>query len=330
MIKVAPGYDPNNTLVFTSGGQLVTDRFGMSSARAVWWYYGDSPESQVSIFSAHPRWSFLEMDKRTIVLRPDGAWDIVGDYFGVDGNPEPIYALDNSTSQEPIETHPNFAAFGGNGAVFDEDGLFVGFKPVVSGGVITNSKWVGTAFAFCRLRCRLPRLRRRDFTLVDGEPFTFREKKRFHAPRSLWLHTLAAYRRVNPREPEVTPTEVPPLPPVPTVVLTAWDALARSFAEHVADAHARISATWGNVRHRATLAQAALAAVQTWVRAGAKRLPPAADLPAALLRRAERAKAAGVQAFTYWPASLLRAVRRELDLVAAVRVEVAQTVRVSA
>lgn len=149
-IKVAPGYDPETPLVFTTGGQLVTDRFGMSTARAVWWYYGDSPETQVSIFSAHPRWSFLEMDKRTITLRSDGAWDIIGDYFGVQGTPEPIYSLDNSTSQEPIETHKDFVTFAGtptspiNGAVFDPDDLtFLNFKQVVSGSAVSNVKWVG-------------------------------------------------------------------------------------------------------------------------------------------------------------------------------------------
>jgi hypothetical protein len=125
-------------LILTTGGQLVTDRFGMSSARAVWFYKGARPEAQVALFSNHPRWTFLQLDKRTITRREDGDWDIVGDYFGVDGNPEPIYSLDIGTGQEPIETHPDFATLAGTppsgggttseGAVFDGDGLFVGFK----------------------------------------------------------------------------------------------------------------------------------------------------------------------------------------------------------
>lgn len=137
-------------LVLTTGGQFVTDRYGMSNAKAVWWYHGPAPENQVAIFSNHPRWSFLEMDKRTITRAEDGHWDIVGDYYGVQGFPEPIYALDICTGQEPIETHPEFATFAGrpgselNGAVFDpEDDTFVGFKQVVSGGNVTNVKWVG-------------------------------------------------------------------------------------------------------------------------------------------------------------------------------------------
>lgn len=135
-------------LTLVSGGQLVTDRFGMSSARAVWWFYGPNPEAQVSIFSRHPRWSFLEMDKRTITRNQDGSWEIAGDYFGVDGNPDPIYALDTSSTQEPIMANPRFYQFAGtataplNGAKFDSDGLFLGFSPT-TGTPPGNAEWLG-------------------------------------------------------------------------------------------------------------------------------------------------------------------------------------------
>jgi hypothetical protein len=153
-IKVAPGYSPETPLVLTSGGQLVTDRYGMSTARAQWWYHGDSPENQIGLLSAHPRWAFLDLDKRTITRAEDGHWDIVGDYFGVQGtqDPLPIYALDFSTNSEPIETHPQFETFAGrpdvngdglNGAKFDEDGSFLTFKQLGTSGEATNRKWVG-------------------------------------------------------------------------------------------------------------------------------------------------------------------------------------------
>jgi hypothetical protein len=55
-------------------------------------------------------------------------------YFGLSANPSrPIYSYYSSLSEEPIETHPNFADFAGdaatplNNAVFDKDGLFLGF-----------------------------------------------------------------------------------------------------------------------------------------------------------------------------------------------------------
>ncbi len=131
-----------------SGGQLVTDRFGMSSAACIWGYCGPNPEGQVSIFDSHPRWDFLEMDKRTITRNDDGSWEIVGSFFGIQGSdPDPIYALDTSTSQEPLPTNSKFIDFAGtdaaplNGAVFDEDGLFVGFRPV--GSPVSNKKWLG-------------------------------------------------------------------------------------------------------------------------------------------------------------------------------------------
>lgn len=43
---------------------------------------------------------------------------------------KPVWILKRSPSEEPIETHPDFAEFGtaSNGAKFDEDGLFLGFS----------------------------------------------------------------------------------------------------------------------------------------------------------------------------------------------------------
>jgi len=50
--------------------------------------------------------------------------------------PEPVWFLRRTPSEEPIETHPDFADFAGtpsapntgNGAKFDENGLFTGFE----------------------------------------------------------------------------------------------------------------------------------------------------------------------------------------------------------
>ncbi len=133
------------TLSLQDVGSLATDRYGLSTANAQWWYFGESPESQVSIFSAHPRWSFLNMDRRTI--KHAGAhWLIEGSYFGVDGTPSPLYEMDVSAGQDPIETHKDFADFAGtptaplHGAQFDDDGLFIGFKPTDDED---SADWVG-------------------------------------------------------------------------------------------------------------------------------------------------------------------------------------------
>lgn len=121
-------YPIGEQLVNQSYGDLVTDRFGLSSATAEWWYYGGNPAGQIGIRSAHPLWPFMHVDRRTI--RHVGAyWQILADYFGVDGNPEPVYTLSLSLSSEPVETHKNFSQFGtdANGATFDENGGFEGF-----------------------------------------------------------------------------------------------------------------------------------------------------------------------------------------------------------
>lgn len=55
--------------------------------------------------------------------------------FGLDSQDEPVINIGNSTSQEPIETHPDFTSvIGGtssaplNSAKFDQDGVFTGFE----------------------------------------------------------------------------------------------------------------------------------------------------------------------------------------------------------
>jgi len=146
----------NAPLVVTNGGALMTDRYGMCSSRVVWWYYGLNPEKKVSMTYKHPVWDWLDIDKRTITRAEDGHWDIVADFFGVDPReePDPLYALDINTSQEPIDTHPEFynlfagkpptgGGAGKNGSFFDEDGLFVDFKPTYKGDLVTNQDWVG-------------------------------------------------------------------------------------------------------------------------------------------------------------------------------------------
>ena len=143
----------SSKLILTTGGQLNTDRFGLSTAAAKWWYWGNSPESQISIQSSHPRWSFMNCDRITVNRAEDGHWDIEGTYYGVQGTPAAVYSLNGSLSSDPIETHPDFATFSPwvavgsnntNGGGFDADGVFTGFiKLPKSAGAVTNAKWVG-------------------------------------------------------------------------------------------------------------------------------------------------------------------------------------------
>lgn len=122
--------------VLSTAGTLSTDRYGLSSAIATYSRYdfglGD-PGLPVSFGSTHPVWTYLECDK--VQVSHNGThWEARADFFGVTGAPAPIYELDMSLSEEPIETHPDFfMVLGGsvnlpyNGAIFDEDGTFKGF-----------------------------------------------------------------------------------------------------------------------------------------------------------------------------------------------------------
>jgi hypothetical protein len=119
-----------------SNGQLQTDRFGLSQATARWarMDVGDAnPGAPTAVGLAHPLWPYLDCDKVTVTQNEAG-WDCEAQFFGVAGSPEPVYELDFSTSEEPIETHREFRRrIGGtpadplNGATFDPDGAFIGF-----------------------------------------------------------------------------------------------------------------------------------------------------------------------------------------------------------
>lgn len=120
----------------TSNGQLQTDRFGLSTATARWARLdigGTAPGTPVVFGNAHPLWTYLDCDKVSISQTEHG-WEAEANFFGVTGSPEPIYEVDHSTSEEPIETHKDFRTqLGGtptnrlNGAKFDTDANGAGF-----------------------------------------------------------------------------------------------------------------------------------------------------------------------------------------------------------
>lgn len=122
----------------TSPGTLQTDRYGLATASARWRRQDiantTNPGSPVSFGQTHPIWFFLNCDK-VVISQSDNGWDCEASFFGVDGIPQPIYELDLSASEEPIETHANFrSAIGGkpgsalHGAEFDSStGEFIGF-----------------------------------------------------------------------------------------------------------------------------------------------------------------------------------------------------------
>ena len=94
--------------------------------------------------STNPDFPGLSLESKTRVFGPGGIHllDLVwagtaATSTGTEPLPEPVWVLKRSPSEEPIETHPDFADFAGelgaelNNAVFNEDsGLFEGFKVV--------------------------------------------------------------------------------------------------------------------------------------------------------------------------------------------------------
>ncbi len=134
------------------GGELQTDRFGMSQATATYERLdvatNVNPGQPVAFGQLHPIWTFLTCDRFSI--RANGAgWICQASFFGVTGTPTPIYELDFSTSEEPIETHRKFVSdLGGkpgselNGARFDDDGAFIGFTGPFSSDS-EEQKWRG-------------------------------------------------------------------------------------------------------------------------------------------------------------------------------------------
>jgi hypothetical protein len=90
-------------------------------------------DSMPILYATHPDFPDLECRNiRPIFLNDNySKWTAI--YQGVAGSstgslPADIWSSANSTSQEPIETHPDFLTFGttANGAIFDGD-VFVGF-----------------------------------------------------------------------------------------------------------------------------------------------------------------------------------------------------------
>jgi hypothetical protein len=95
-----------------SFGTLTTDIYGLSTATAVYC----SPAHSIrypAMYSAHPIWSFMHIEKRTVSLTDYGFCRATCEYAGFEGVPVPIIEWGSGVSSEPIQTHPNFESFAG-------------------------------------------------------------------------------------------------------------------------------------------------------------------------------------------------------------------------
>lgn len=115
-------YFGRSGLWLESFGQLHTDIYGLSTAVAMWASPVDDMEYP-AIYSPHPVWTFLHMEKRTVSIEY-GYVRTVGEYAGFEGIPVPVIEYSTGVNEEPIETHPDFESFAGtpsspqNGAQF--------------------------------------------------------------------------------------------------------------------------------------------------------------------------------------------------------------------
>lgn len=135
------------------GGRYTTDKYGLSTGGYRW----EKATTEDGAFgnpvtSTHPLNSNLVLERSTIGIE-DGIAFAEGEYAGLTGgDPSPVYELDVSSSEEPIECHPNFSNFAtdANGATYDSTtGDFVGFtkRPLYDPSnpdySVTNPEWVG-------------------------------------------------------------------------------------------------------------------------------------------------------------------------------------------
>lgn len=127
-----------------SDRSVIIDKKGISSAREVYTIGWDQAVSFAARKYYHPDFRWLVRSKATVTREAAGIAKVVIDYEGIDpsqggGQGESkSYSLDVNTNSEPIETHPDFRQWAGQavvgggtnpqtGAIWDEDGAFLGF-----------------------------------------------------------------------------------------------------------------------------------------------------------------------------------------------------------
>jgi hypothetical protein len=99
-------------------------------------------------FSNSPDFPGLQLEQKELVFDEGGQSILILQWAGTSSSsgsaqdplPDPYWELIRTPSQEPIDAHPNFKEeIGGtpsaplNGAIFDDDGIFVGFPATLNG-----------------------------------------------------------------------------------------------------------------------------------------------------------------------------------------------------
>ena len=149
VIYVGEGYA---TLIETYPYEIDIDEVGLTTHTVHYECKFRDALALVKRLRRHPDFFFLLAKKAKINRKEAGMCEVTVDYEGVDpaggfdgGSNKPRYTVEGNTTQDPIETHPDFLEFAGNwknkltwknGAVFVEKkddavdyGKFLGFRP---------------------------------------------------------------------------------------------------------------------------------------------------------------------------------------------------------
>jgi hypothetical protein len=102
-------------LTIAEAGDIVTDRFGLSTGTCVY----QAPRDKVIRLSdsllrpgvaTHPYAPYLTLEKKRVVLSPGNA-TVVCDFAGCESDSDYVYEFEAGAKEEPIQTHPDFPLF---------------------------------------------------------------------------------------------------------------------------------------------------------------------------------------------------------------------------
>jgi hypothetical protein len=201
-------------LKLQSGGELVTDRKGLTTGRLVFKVKPEAWSDMPSLLSAHPYASFCVMERRVVRFTP-GFWQVYADYAGCEEEEtEPVWDFNPGTQSEPIWTHDEFVEkIGGkpsaklNHSIWvdevtgddtddDSKGVFRKFKIVLPDG--TQNPWAGAEEYLTASNTTLTKSWTRQSRPSDsGRPLQVDAPPAGHAPsypsNYKWLKFPAAY-----------------------------------------------------------------------------------------------------------------------------------------
>lgn len=125
-----------NQIELEEAGSIVTDRYGLSTARCVFQWNGDHADIVSSIDTEapinmedpnlslkHPYANYLSLEKRELVLSP-GISRVICDFAGCQSQSASVYEYEAGLKEEDIRTHPSFPLLAKRHGIFTGVGEF--------------------------------------------------------------------------------------------------------------------------------------------------------------------------------------------------------------